>query len=382
VSNPTSLPGVISAAYGFGAQIGTEIITPTNPDSVTTLIQNLATQGTQAFISIFGLQEILDALPLWNHAGTAQLATSILEAGGVFAAMRGAIQPYFDMNISRNLTYHMNETYLNVLPDLGTLELLRNRGLYSDGDWQLQGQRVSGISYATMEQIRLAHHEAVNYQDLIVWNHRHTDQIVNPSTIADILNMDWSDFGQYFNERQYVDPSLRAVYTLAQLNILQAGDLTSILTRLGYRQDLLPGQSMSDFNLMMQYLTLRAEPQLYKAYLTSVLNLYLRGEATLDQLTAATQQVYSNASEQQIYLQTAQNKLAVTPLKVKHFTYTELIKFAEAGVNITQYVQEDLAAAGYSTGRIAVIQQYITATLAGKGVTESGQSASQASSGT
>ena len=369
----------LSLIYNAGQSVGKQISGPVTVDTTESNIATLDSEIEAAFLTYGVFEFLIEKIPTLNDAGLVSLVHDWLEARGIFSIIRGTFEPYLQHNQLKMLDYQLNRNYLNTLPDLATLMRLYDLGKVTQSVYFDWGQQVSGIASDRFDLMRIAGHQVIGLEDLITWNRRHTDQPVNYATMQNNIGINYDDYGKYFNERQWTDPPIRVLATLAKLGKLTSGDFQSYLIRAGYRTDILPGQSMSDYNAMMLYFTDVLSVPVENKLLTSELKLYLNKQATVEQLQAVASTVYKNPNDLNEYMQTALNDYNAKWLKPKYFTYTQLVKFAEANVDVSAFMDVDLTAEGWDTAHKAALEQFILNTLKAAGVNIEGQSTASTS---
>jgi hypothetical protein len=161
-----------------------------------------------------------------------------------------------------------------------------------------------------------------------------------------------------------------------QAGVIPVRDVDSRIRRQGIRSDILPGDTVSDFQIYHNYVCQSQEATLEKQLLQSTLKLFLEGKATQVDLQGAAAKVYSDPTQLTTYMSTAQNRLEAEKLKVvkeKTFTYALLIKLAETGVDVTPFMEADLTAENWDAAHKVAIEAYIKATLAKKNLGLDGQ---------
>ena len=357
---------VLNQVSNLGATIGQELSTPTNPDTVQARIVQLDTLVTKLFLSLTTGETVMEGIPGMNRTGIMHAMLAYMEARGLNSIIRGTLLPYIEHNLNTALSYKLNADYHNILPDLATQIALRNKGYWSSGAFQLEGPRVSGIPPDELEQLRVLDHQEPTFIDFITWNRRHPDKPYDLSQHEDLIAFDLTRWGTVLEERQYADPSLRELKTNFILGFIKESDVDCGLTRLGKRKDLLPGQTKSDFDASKAYVTGGQILTVDKIALTAKLRLYLKGLATESDLQTAAARVYEEHDDLDTYMQGARDRKTLVDATPKHFTYTVLIKLAEAGIDIAKFTDADLAATGLDDDHQAALKDYIDTTVKAK----------------
>lgn len=312
----------ISEVKELGAKIGALIAQPINPEGVQARIQELDTLVTQLFLSLYTAQQLAEDIPFLNKTGSTNFALSWLEARGIFQAIRGTLEPYLRRNIDAELAYKLNETYKNVLPSQGELERLRDLGKITPDYFTLIGQRSTGISGDVLELIRRSKHQRPGLEDYFTFNFRHPETAIDIATIQDLVNVDWAEYKTILEERQFNDLSIRFILSAAEI---------------------------LDFD----------EPKVKELFRLNHLDPRINSVLGDSPLNIATKVVMGRKA-------TFDLKQEPREAKSKHFTYSQLIKLAEAGEDVTGFMTPDLTAEGWDDAHRLVLEDYINKTVAAK----------------
>ena len=317
---------------------------------------------------VYAWTTLLELIPTVNLISAGQFAKEALTAIGADELHDRRIQAQFAAGADPLFKYEANAAHPITIPPTNTLQILYVKGVIDLPTFQSLAAQNDAYSATNIQNLLNAARNPPSLQDIITWNLRHPDKAKPLNTVADLTGEDTLLFGDVLGERQYTDPNLIAVRTLARLGKLTTGDITSILTRHGYRSDVLPGQSISDLAAMQLYLQEQDEVSIDKKLLSSYEKLYLQGQIQLSDLQTQAQIVYPAQDEYTKYIQYAQNQYQAGIGRPKHFTYSQMIKMAEEGVDITPIMAADLAATGLDVPHQNLLQKYIVKVLVGKGV--------------
>jgi len=315
-------------------------------------------------------------IPTENLSGLAFIINGIVQSFGTGRFVSGRLFGTYEANVGKQLEYALNEKYQHTLAPLNELISQRRKGLITNEYFTPTAIRVSGLT-GDMVHTHYKNSLAVpGFEDVITYHHRHPTEAIDFGALQDWMGINYVDYKKYFDERQWNDIPIRTLKMIYQAGAIPVGDVDNRIRRQGLRSDILPGDTVSDFQVMHNYVTESQEATLEKQLLQSTLKLFLEGKTTLEGLQAAASKVYSDPSQLATYMQTAQNKLEAEKLKVvkeKTFTYALLIKLAETGVDVTPFMEADLTAENWDAAHKVAIEAYIIATLAKKNLGLNGQ---------
>ena len=324
-----------------------------------------------AVTQILSWAVLLELIPTINLSSIGELAREALDTIGGNELHDRRVSAHFQSGADNQFAYEANATHLLGRPQTSVLQALYAKGDITLAELEDNYGEISGTPPAYVQYMIEAARMPPTLQDVIIWNRRHPDAQIPLSNVADLTGTDTIAFANLIGERQWTDPSLIAARTLAKIGGLTQGDINSLLTRIGYRTDTLPGQSMSDFAMMQKYLSMLYEPTILKELVNSTRRMYVENLTTLDVLTQVAERLYDNDMELGDFLATAKNDYALkwqSPQSPKWFSYTQLIKMAESGEDVQDIMDPDLIQGGWDELHRYTIEDYIIKTLAAKGV--------------
>jgi hypothetical protein len=334
-------------------------------------LSGLAVETTAAILAL-----ATEWIPTENLSGLAFIIQGIVNSFGTGRFVSGRLFGTYEANVGKQLEYALNEKYQHTLESLNELVSQRRKGLITNDDFTLKAIRVSGLT-GGMVNIHYKNSLAVpTFDDLIVYARRHNITNYDFGAMQDLVGINYLDYRTYFDEHRWNDIPIRTLKMVYQAGAIPIGDVDSRIRRQGLRSDILPGDTVSDFQVMHNYVTESQEATLEKQLLQSTLKLFLEGKTDLAGLQAAASKVYSDPTQLTTYMATAQNKLEAEKTKAvkeKSFGYALLIKLAESGVDVTPFMDSDLTAENWDAAHRTAIEAYITATLAKKNLGVNGQ---------
>jgi hypothetical protein len=313
---------MLAEVKAFIDSIGADVGTPTSPDTVQARLEELDTKVFAIISGTFAAQAAAEAIPTLSRAGTAGMVMAWLEARGVYSIACGILEPYLQHNIVKNLDYRLNEFYHDSLPDLGTMIQLYNRDLYSLGTLDLLGSRVSGLDSATIHQIQKSTRAPPSLAEFQLFNRRNPGAGKDWNRYEDLLQLDFTRFGDVYAETAWTDISLRFIQQAA--NLLKFD-----------------------------------EPKIRRLYQLQGVNPNVDtvlGMSALDIYTTIT------LDRQKLYQQAIEGESKAT----KHFGYALLIKLAQDGIDITDVMSDDLTAEGWDDTHRGKLEQFIKDVVAAK----------------
>jgi hypothetical protein len=331
----------------------------------------LAVETTAAILAL-----ATEWIPTENLSGLAFIIQGIVNSFGTGRFVSGRLFGTYEANVGKQLEYALNEKYQHTLEALNELVSQRRKGLITNDDFTQKAIRVSGLT-GDMVHTHYKNSLAVpGFEDVITYHHRHPNEVIDFGTLQDWMGINYLDYKKYFDERQWVDIPIRTLKMIYQAGAIPVGDVDNRIRRQGIRTDILPGDTLSDFQVYHNYVTEGQEATLEKQLLQSTLKLFLEGKTDLAGLQAAAAKVYSDPTQLTTYMQTAQNKLEAEKTKAvkeKSFGYALLIKLAESGIDVTPFMDSDLTAENWDQAHRTAIEAYITAALAKKNLGLNGQ---------
>jgi hypothetical protein len=334
-----------------------------------TLETAIVTQKQLASSQVLAWATLLEFIPFINTSSVGELAKQALSAIGGDELHDRRVSAHFSAGADAIFQHEANALHLQGLPPTNVFQSLWAKGVMDLATFQKYAAQNDGLSPTNLGYLTNAARAPPSLADYIIWNLRHPDKAIPLNSVADITREDTVTFSNILNERQYADPSTLAVRTLSRLGVLPSGDIEALVARLGYRKDLLPGQTISDYDLMVQYYTLQQEVSLNTKLLASEEKLYLQGKVSATDLQTVAAKVYPDLTEQTTYMQYAANQLQAGVSEPKHFSYTQIIKFAEQGIDVAAILPGDLAATGLDPAHQNIIVQYLAKILQAKGIT-------------
>jgi hypothetical protein len=259
----TSVMGVITALYEgiIGTYLGqlTTLISDPNltPEQLQAQMQKLIITAS-ADAESWGV--LFEAIPWIDLSIAGDIVKASLDYLGTDAVKTDYIDKLLKASVSRKWEQAANTRFPLALPDPGTLTTLKHRSMITDAEYYALIAKAQGINQDFASKSSQASLQVPGIDDFIMWNARHPNASISLSKIAELVGLDYShlssigvNLADIFNERQYDDIPLRSVRSIYASGVLSEGDLDNIISRHRLRKDLLPGQSMSDFDIMKAY---------------------------------------------------------------------------------------------------------------------------------
>lgn len=264
----------------------------------------------------------VEMIPTINATGVAFMTGAILQSTGIGGYLSDYFGKKYDANIGVQLGYFWNEKYQNKIESISNLISKRRKGLITNEEFTRAGIRVTG---QTLESVRLDYKDSLQvpgFEDAVTYKVRHPTEAVDFGSLQDLLGINYNDYKKYFDERQFGDVSIRFIQSAANLLGFTETQVRELLrlNRLDPRKNDVLG--MSPLDVAVKVMMSRKE--------------------------------------------TYDETLTVKEERTKHFTYSLLIKLAEAGEDITGFMDADLTAEGWDQAHRTVLEDYINKTIAAK----------------
>lgn len=325
--NAQSIPwdiikGIETALKANGEAITNPFDSPVTTDTADFAARTAALASLDAILLATAVNVGIEAIPTINATGIAFLTGAILQATGIGGYSSDYFSKKYDANIGVQLGYFWNEKYQNKIESMGNLISKRRKGLISNTEFTRDGVRVTG---QTAESVRLDYKDSLQVpglEDVLTYHFRHPTEPLDLGAIQDWLGINYLDYKKYFDERQFGDVSIRFIQSAANL--------------LGF-----------------------TEPQVRELLRLNRLDPRTNPVLQMSPLDVAVKVIMQRQEE---FLKPPVEKLP----SEKHFTYSLLIKLAEAGEDITGFMDVDLTAEGWDEAHRTVLEDYINATIAAK----------------
>lgn len=307
-------------------EVGDTITSPFDTPVTVDTADNNARQAALAALGVItgatAINAAAEMIPTINATGIAFLTGAILQATGIGGYLSDYFSKKYDANIGVQLGYFWNEKYQNKIESIGNLISKRRKGLITNEEFTRDGIRVTGQSG---ESVRLDYKDSLqvpSLEDVLTYHFRHPTEPLDLGALQDLLGINYVDYKKYFDERQYGDVSIRFIQSAANL--------------LGFSEE-----QVREL-LRLNRLDPRVNPVLGMSPLDVAVKVMMSRKGIYDETQTVKEE------------------------KHKHFTYSLLIKLAEAGEDITGFMDADLTAEGWDTEHRTVLENYINTTIAAK----------------
>lgn len=264
----------------------------------------------------------------------------------------------------------LNAKYPTALESLSDLIMQRRRGLIDNDPFTIQAIRTSGLTGAKVHNAYIQSLAAADLQDIITWDRRHPDKTIDLDTISDFVGIDYPGSGKYFEERRWQDiPGLHARFMFS-LGIYGDADVKALVARHGYRKDILPGHSISDFDAEVKYIEEFNLRMWLRQEVLAARADYIDGNLDAAKLTEFATKAHMQPEEITALIASADLRKEIStttkPKGSKPFSITQLIDYQFETVIDQPFVDADITAYGYDPAHTKAITDYIAKKVAEK----------------
>lgn len=194
-------------------------------------------------------------LSLGQVDGTDRLGDKVEEMQGFRAAATEFRTVQAEANLGTIWKYHINKKYPNKFPGTGELISIRRLELIEQEEFEDVLMQQGGISGKWAKLLYASSLEPPTIDDYITFNLRHPDKAKELKEIMAIVNIDAERFGDIFEERKYVDPSITQARFMFEIKAINRDQVFDIVRRNRFNTEALEGQEESDAEIMTNYLT-------------------------------------------------------------------------------------------------------------------------------
>lgn len=211
-------------------------------------------------------------------------------------------------NLGTMWEYFMNQTYRNKFPGTGELISIRRLELIEKDEFADVLAQQAGISEYWAEKLYASSLEPPTIDDYITYNLRHPDSAYELKDIMAIVNIDAERFGDIFEERKYVDPSITQARFMFEIKAIDRDQVFDIVRRNRFNTEVMEGRESSDAEDMTNYLTgFQTRIWLRQALLAGRAN-FIEGYVKEDELKEQAEELLPAEKAVDTYLQASKQK--------------------------------------------------------------------------
>jgi len=354
----TWFAGIIHDWYtNYQPRVNTILTTPqASPSASRDAIEKIIEDYTSESLSV---QLPFELIPFIGLQVFTQLFSTAVSLLGI-DKLAGLVEGYLgDAGLGELTRQQVNALYQNKLPDQASLARLRNLGTITDQQYQHYAQAQTGMNSNVLEDLRTMGFEVPNLEDIFTYNRRYPNSPVDPASLEDLLGVKYAEYVKYLQERQYSGVSERFIQAAFDILDFNETQIRRLLTLAGV--DPRPDQilAMSPQDIYVKVIQNRKGLTEGMKAVSALTQNYIHGIVTRAQLLTLVQQVFASVEAQNYAMQYADAELAKYQATGKHFTYSQMIAYAKAGVDVTDFIDSDLAYYRWDAGHIKAVKEYI-----------------------
>jgi len=308
---------------------------------------------------------IIEALSLGQVESQGRLVDNTLNITGFVDIAKDIWLKHYNLGLGRLLTYELNAKYLTGAPPFEELTLLRRLELIDEGEYADLIAQGSGIDARMAELLYRGSLAPPNLDDYIRYNLRHPSKAKTLKEIQAIVNIDAERFGDIFEERLYLDPSITEARFMYEGGAIDDKGVFNIARLNRFRTTPLEGETKSHAQALTDYLTGFQTRIWRRQKMLALRAAFIAGTKTEDDLRTEAKKLLTNPEAQELFVDTCKIRKELAeaePKEAKVFSWSIVKALRAKNIWDAERAKEEFEAEGYDEEHVTALLELSTPT--------------------